>query len=118
MFPSAGSAPEVDPLLCTGLALAGANTRRLAGQQLTEGCEDGLHTATDVYDLDLLGTEMVVLSVCATGLGVYHLGQGRCWGYVMVSVMTADWVAMPVVRHRTTSSRAATFTRVAVRPVP
>ena len=78
--PSAGGpppepGPNVDPLLCTGLALAGANTW-LAGQLPPESMEDGILTAADIYDLDLLGTELVVLSACATGLGRYHPGEG------------------------------------------
>jgi CHAT domain-containing protein len=67
--------PNVDPLLCAGLALAGANAW-LAGQQPSDGIEDGILTAADVYDLDLLGTELVVLGACNTGLGLYHPGEG------------------------------------------
>ncbi|MFJ7249443.1 CHAT domain-containing protein [Kitasatospora sp. NPDC098652] len=67
--------PAVDPLLCTGLALAGANTF-LAGQEPADSLGTGILTASDVYDLDLLGTELVVLSACVTGLGSYHPGEG------------------------------------------
>lgn len=73
--PPPESAPGADPLLCTGLALAGANTW-LAGERPPDGAEDGILTAADVYDLDLLGTELVVLSACATGLGEYQPGEG------------------------------------------
>ncbi|MFD9407002.1 CHAT domain-containing protein [Streptomyces sp. NPDC059989] len=68
-------APETDPMLCSGLALAGANTW-LVAQQPVESAGDGILTAADVYDLDLLGTEMVVLSACGTGLGRYQPGEG------------------------------------------
>jgi CHAT domain-containing protein len=67
--------PNVDALLCAGLALAGANTW-LTGQQPSDDIEDGILTAAEVYDLDLLGTELVVLGACATGLGLYHPGEG------------------------------------------
>jgi CHAT domain-containing protein len=67
--------PNVDPLLCTGLALAEANTW-LAGQQPPGDIGDGILTAADVYDLDLLGTELVVLGACDTGLGLYQPGEG------------------------------------------
>ncbi|MFE3498418.1 CHAT domain-containing protein [Kitasatospora sp. NPDC059160] len=73
--PAQTPGPAVDPLLCTGLALAGANTF-LAGQEPAEGLGPGVLTASDVYDLDLLGTELVVLSACVTGLGSYHPGEG------------------------------------------
>ncbi|MFE2964363.1 CHAT domain-containing tetratricopeptide repeat protein [Streptomyces sp. NPDC059340] len=73
--PPPGPGSTVDPLLCTGMALAGANTF-LAGQELPDGMGAGILTAADVYDLDLLGTEMVVLAACVTGLGSYHPGEG------------------------------------------
>jgi CHAT domain-containing protein len=66
---------SIHPLLCSGLAFAGAN-RWLAGQPLPAEAEDGLLTAEDVCAMDLRGTELVVLSACETGLGEYLAGEG------------------------------------------
>jgi CHAT domain-containing protein/tetratricopeptide (TPR) repeat protein len=64
-----------NPLLRSGLALAGANTWLRHGQVPAEA-EDGLLTAEDVTGIDLSATELVVLSACQTGLGQVHTGEG------------------------------------------
>jgi CHAT domain-containing protein len=69
-----GAALE-NPLLRSGVALAGVNSWLKGGSPPAEA-EDGLLTAEDVSALNLLDTEMVVLSACETGLGAIHVGEG------------------------------------------
>jgi CHAT domain-containing protein len=64
-----------NPMLRSGLALAGAQTWLEKGKLPAEA-EDGLLTAEDVTGMDLLGTELVVLSACDTGRGEVRAGEG------------------------------------------
>ena len=61
-----------NPLLVTGLALAGANRRHEAGPD----AEDGILTAEEIGAMDLSGVEWAVLSACDTGAGVVKAGEG------------------------------------------
>ncbi|OGT27659.1 MAG: hypothetical protein A2Z17_06690, partial [Gammaproteobacteria bacterium RBG_16_66_13] len=60
------------PLVRSGLALAGANSR-FAG---ASAGEDGVLTAEEVATLDLNGAECVVLSACESGAGEVIAGDG------------------------------------------
>ncbi len=64
-----------DPMLRSGLYFAGAN-RVLSGAGPAPDLEDGILTAYEASGLNLLGTELVVLSACETGLGQSVAGEG------------------------------------------
>ena len=61
-----------NPLILSGLALAGANHR--AGS--APGDEDGILTGEEIAATDLSGVEWAVLSACSTGVGEVQTGEG------------------------------------------
>jgi CHAT domain-containing protein len=58
-----------NPLLRSGLALAGANLDQ-------DDNEDGILTALEASSLNLWGTKLVTLSACDTGIGEVKNGEG------------------------------------------
>lgn len=67
-----GQCPEAadgeNPLLLSGLVLAGANR--------PDGRDDGIATAEELAAMDLRGVELAVLSACDTGRGEIAVGEG------------------------------------------
>lgn len=64
-------APSSDPMLSSGLLLAGVSNKHNEN-----GDEDGVLTAYEIMNLGLTNLEMVVLSACETGLGEIASGEG------------------------------------------
>jgi CHAT domain-containing protein/Tfp pilus assembly protein PilF len=62
-----------NPLLRSGLALAGANLR---GSGSNNGGDNGILTAMEASGLNLWGTRLVTLSACDTGVGEVRTGEG------------------------------------------
>ena len=74
------NAPDIEgiynnPLFCSGLALAGANTW-LKHNLLSKNGEDGVLTVGDVSGMEFSNTKMVTLSACRTALGEIQGGEG------------------------------------------
>lgn len=65
-----------NPMIRSGLLLAGSNHAWHTGKPLNPDMEDGILTAYEISQMNLSGTELVVLSACETGLGDIEGNEG------------------------------------------
>lgn len=65
-----------NPMIRSGLVLAGGNHAWRNGEPTDPGREDGILTAYEISQMNLSNTELVVLSACETGLGDIQGNEG------------------------------------------
>jgi CHAT domain-containing protein/Tfp pilus assembly protein PilF len=65
-----------NPMIRSGLILAGGNYAWKHGRAISPDKEDGILTAYEISQMNLSNTEMVVLSACETGLGDIKGNEG------------------------------------------
>ena len=65
-----------DPMIRSGLIMAGGNHAWKTGESIKPGMEDGILTAYEISQMDLSNTVLVVLSACETGLGDINGNEG------------------------------------------
>ncbi len=65
-----------NPMIRSGLILAGGNYAWKEGKPFKDGMEDGILTAYEISQMNLSNTELVVLSACETGLGDIQGNEG------------------------------------------
>ncbi|HEX8821541.1 MAG TPA: CHAT domain-containing tetratricopeptide repeat protein, partial [Archangium sp.] len=95
-----------EPLLRSGLALAGAHAPAPDASTSSESRPDAaLVTALELAGLDLWGTQLVVLSACDTGRGDVKLGQGIYGLRRSLVVAGAETVVMSLWKVNDDSTR-------------
>ncbi len=69
---NASPTPNEDPMSKSGIVLSGANNP----SEMAKHGYDGWATALEISEMDLSGTDLVVLSACETGKGTENVGEG------------------------------------------
>jgi CHAT domain-containing protein len=95
-----------NPLLRSGLALAGANLSR-------ERNDDGILTALEASGLNLWGTRLVTLSACDTGVGEVRNGEGAYGlrrAFVLAGAETLVMSLWPISDYVTRETMTAYYT--------
>jgi CHAT domain-containing protein len=106
LFPTAGAAIQ-NPMLLSGLVLAGANNRAARSRG-----EDGILTAEEIASLPLHGAEWAVLSACDTGVGEIRAGEGVLglrWALRVAGVRTVIMSLWPVADDATQAWMTALY---------
>ena len=112
-----------DPMLRSGLALAGAQTTvdlRAKGES-PDMKNDGLLTAAEVGLLNLKGTKLVTLSACDTGSGESRAGEGVLGlrrGFVLAGARNLVLTLWPVADKETSELMQEFYARAESRPAP
>ena len=100
---------DIHPFYRCGIALSGINNV-LKGEQIPSIYEDGMLTGMDILSLNLVDTEIVVLSACKTGRGQIAAGEGvmgLCSALIasgVSSVMVSLWNVPDIFTVRLMSS--------------
>lgn len=66
---------DINPMFRSGIVLAGANNIWKSGKKI-DGVEDGILTAFEVSTMNLLNTDLMILSACESGLGDIRGDEG------------------------------------------
>lgn len=102
-----------DPMIRSGLILAGGNYAWQHGQTLRPDEEDGILTAYEISQMNLSNTDLVVLAACETGLGDIEGNEGVYGLQRAFKIAGAKYLIMSlwVVPDRQTMEFMTTFYR-------